>query len=69
MNPATYEALPPDVRDDLPPASVCLDRSIPSGQVDVTSQGRTTRMPVNAFVRARRKVRKAERRNRRAGRR
>jgi hypothetical protein len=65
MNPETYTELPPDVRDDLPP--VTLDRAIPAGAVDVYSQGGATRMLVNAFVRVRRKARKAERRNKRRG--
>lgn len=69
MTPATYQSLPPDVQEDLPPERVRMDRSIPPGQVDVASQRGVTRMPVNAFIRARRSVRKAERRNRRAGRR
>jgi hypothetical protein len=69
MDQRTYEELPRDVLIDLGPDRVRMDSSIPVGQVDVHSQGGVTRMPVNAFVRARRKVRKAERRNRKAGRR
>lgn len=69
MQERTYEALPLDVLAHLPREAVRMDASIPRGQVDVFSQKGTTRMPVNAFVRARRKVRKAERRNRKSGRR
>jgi hypothetical protein len=69
MNTDTYAALPRDVLVDLGPDRVRIDPTIPTGMVDVTGQGRVTRMPINAFVRARRKVRKAERRNRKAGRR
>lgn len=69
MNTDTYDRLPKDVVAELWPGSVRLDDAIPSGAVDVTSQGGTTRMTANAFIRARRKVRKVERRNRKAGRR
>lgn len=67
MHPSTYEALPADVRGGID--DVLLTRQVPVGVVDVASQGGVTRMPVNAFVRARRKARKAQRQNRRAGRR
>lgn len=69
MNTDTYAALPRDVLVDLGPDRVRIDSSIPAGMVDVHSQGRVTRMPINAFVRARRKVRKAERQRRKGGRR
>lgn len=68
MNTDTYNDLPRDVAAGLWPGSLRLDAAIPRGQVDVTSQGGTTRMPVNAFIRARRKARKAQRQNRKAGR-
>lgn len=68
MNTDTYNALPTDVAANLWPGSVRLDASIPRDAVDVTSQGGTTRMPVNAFIRARRKARKVQRQNRKAGR-
>lgn len=67
MNPNTYDALPTDVRSNLD--DVYLSRQIPDDVIDIRSQGGVTRMPVNAFVRARRKARKAERQNRRSGRR
>ncbi len=69
MQERTYEALPADVKANLPREEVRMDASIPHGQVDVYSQRGATRMPVNAFVRARRNARKAERRNRKSGRR
>lgn len=69
MQERTYEALPADVKANLPRDAVRMDVSIPRGEVDVYSQRGKTRMPVNAFIRARRKVRKAERRNRKSGRR
>lgn len=69
MDSRTYEELPRDVLARLPREAVTIDPSIPRGQVDIHSQGGVTRMPVNAFIRARRKLRKAERRNRKAGRR
>jgi hypothetical protein len=68
MHERTYEDLPRDVLADLPPESVTFDAAIPRGQVDVYSQQGVTRLPVTAFVRTRRKARKAERRNRRSGR-
>jgi hypothetical protein len=68
VNTDTYNTLPTDVAAGLWPGSVRLDASIPRGAVDVTSQGGTTRMPVNSFIRARRKARKAQRQNRKAGR-
>lgn len=67
MHPNTYERLPRDVKTDLD--NVLLSRAVRRGEVHVKSQGGVTSMPVNAFIRARRKVRKAERRNRKAGRR
>lgn len=67
MQERTYDDLPRDVAAGLMPGSVRLDASIPRGQVDVYSQKGITRVPVNAFIRARRKVRKAERRNRKSG--
>lgn len=69
MDSRTYEELPRDVRADLPRDAVTFDSSVPRGHVDVHSQAGVTRMPVYAFIRARRKMRKAERRNRQAGRR
>jgi len=69
MQERTYEALPSDVRNGLPREAVQFDATIPPGSVDVYSQGRRTRVLVNDFVRIRRKARKAERRNRKAGRR
>jgi hypothetical protein len=69
MQERTYEELPRDVLVNLPREQVRFDPGIPRGQVDIHSQGGITRMPVTAFVRARRKARKAERRNRKAGRR
>lgn len=66
MQERTYETLPSDVLSSLPRESVRLDLTIPKGEVDVYSQTGVTRMPVNAFVRARRKIRKVERRNRKA---
>lgn len=68
MQERTYSDLPSDVAAGLMPGAVRLDSSIPRGQVDIYSPKGVTRMPVNAFIRARRKVRKAERRNRKAGR-
>lgn len=68
MNTETYTALPRDVLIDLGPDRVTIDEGIPTGQVDVYGAAGARRMPVNAFVRARRKVRKAERQNRKSGR-
>jgi hypothetical protein len=67
VTPATYQALPADVRDELGDG-VTLDASIPTGTVRVFGEGGPRDLPVDAFVRARRKARKAERRNRRRGR-
>lgn len=69
MQERTYDDLPTDVLANLPREAVQFLANIPRGQVDVYSQRGVTRMPVKAFVRARRRVRKAERKNRKAGRR
>lgn len=67
MQERTYSDLPSDVAAGLMPGAVRLDASIPRGQVDVYSQKGVTRVPVNAFIRARRKASKDERRNRKSG--
>lgn len=67
MQSKTYEALPLDVQSGLTTDTLTLDESIPVGMVDVYNQGRRTRVSVNAFVRMRRKTRKAKRQNRKNG--
>lgn len=64
MNTPTYYMLPSDVLDSMSPGSIVIDESVPTGHVDV---GRH-RVPVDAFVRARRRARKRERQNKRRGR-
>lgn len=68
MNSPTYESLPSDVREGLG-NTVAIDESIPTGQVVVYGEDGAEHMPVAAFVRARRRARKAERQNRKRGRR
>lgn len=67
MNTATYQQLPPDVRTAFGPDDVTIDESIPTGHVVVFGEGGAQQMPVAAFVRERRRARKAERQNRKRG--